>query len=225
MFSPILLASVLQFALLQLVSQDIWETCNLLYVYTGWHVGLTQATTTLIQGGRGRLVEQGYSHANTGRRNPPFCLDLWTNNQPWRHNDVCVVHGGQVIRYFSPQAKKYSEWQFGTCRDSSLLCRQNRLQSPSRYIHFSSAHGRCTTGVLLVDVAARSPCTFKWFDPAKCFLMWYTLSDERSAPQLQSFLVGGRASSTASDRQRARQPFIARVHNQPTKLALCLAIW
>ena len=32
------------------------------------------------------------------------------------------------------------------------------------------------------------------------------LSDERSAPQLQSFLVGGRASSTASDRQRARQP-------------------
>ena len=46
----------------------------------------------------------------------------------------------------------------------------------------------------------------KWFDPAKCFLTWYTLSDERSAPQLQSFLVGGRASSTASDRQRARQP-------------------
>ena len=34
----------------------------------------------------------------------------------------------------------------------------------------------------------------------------YTLSDERSAPQLQRFLVGGRASSTASDRQRARQP-------------------
>ena len=32
------------------------------------------------------------------------------------------------------------------------------------------------------------------------------LSDERSAPQLQSFLVGGRASSTASDRQHARQP-------------------
>ena len=32
------------------------------------------------------------------------------------------------------------------------------------------------------------------------------LSDERSAPRLQSFLVGGRASSTASDRQRARQP-------------------
>ena len=28
------------------------------------------------------------------RRNPPFCLDLWTNNQPWRHNDVCVVYGG-----------------------------------------------------------------------------------------------------------------------------------
>ena len=34
----------------------------------------------------------------------------------------------------------------------------------------------------------------------------YTLSDERSAPQLQSFLVGGRASSTASDHQRAHQP-------------------
>ena len=32
------------------------------------------------------------------------------------------------------------------------------------------------------------------------------LSDERAAPQLQSFLVGGRASSMASDRQRARQP-------------------
>ena len=28
------------------------------------------------------------------RRNPPFCLDLWTNNQPWRHNDVYVVYGG-----------------------------------------------------------------------------------------------------------------------------------
>ena len=35
---------------------------------------------------------------------------------------------------------------------------------PSRYLKFSSAHGRCTTGVLLVDVGARSPlaaCTFK----------------------------------------------------------------
>ena len=35
---------------------------------------------------------------------------------------------------------------------------------PSRYLHFSSAHGRCTTGVLLVDVGARSPlaaCTSK----------------------------------------------------------------
>ena len=80
---------------------------------------------------------------------------------------------------------------------------------PSRYLNFSSVHGRCTTGVLLVDVGARSQlaaCTFKWFDPAKCFLTWYTLSDERSTPQLQSFLVGGRASSTASDRQRPRQP-------------------
>ena len=78
---------------------------------------------------------------------------------------------------------------------------------PSRYLNFSSANGCCTTGVLLVDVGARSPlaaCTFKWFDPTKCFLTWYTLSDERSAPQLQSFLVGGRASSTA--RQCARQP-------------------
>ena len=73
---------------------------------------------------------------------------------------------------------------------------------PSCYIHFSSAHGRAAPlGVLLVDVSARSPlaaaCTFN--QP-------YTLSDERSVPQLQSFLVGGRASSTASDRQRARQP-------------------
>ena len=38
------------------------------------------------------------------------------------------------------------------------------LPRPSRYLKFSSAHGRCTTGVLLVDVGARSPltaCTFK----------------------------------------------------------------
>ena len=80
---------------------------------------------------------------------------------------------------------------------------------PSCYLHFSSAHGCCTTGVLLVDVGAHSPltaCTFKWFDPAKCFMTWYTLSDERSAPQLQSFWVGGRASSTASDCQCAHQP-------------------
>ena len=32
------------------------------------------------------------------------------------------------------------------------------------------------------------------------------LSDEKSAPQLQSFLVGGHASSKASDHQRAHQP-------------------
>ena len=35
---------------------------------------------------------------------------------------------------------------------------------PSRYLNFSSAHGCCTTGVLLVDVGARSllaACTFK----------------------------------------------------------------
>ena len=35
---------------------------------------------------------------------------------------------------------------------------------PSRYLHFSSAHGRCTTGVFLVGVGAHSPlaaCTFK----------------------------------------------------------------
>ena len=69
--------------------------------------------------------------------------------------------------FLSPQAKKYSEWQFGTCKDSSLLCRQNRLPippRPSRYLNFSSAHRRCTIGVLLVDVGARSPlaaCTFQ----------------------------------------------------------------
>ena len=32
------------------------------------------------------------------------------------------------------------------------------------------------------------------------------MGDDRSAPQLQSFLVVGCASSTASDRQHARQP-------------------
>ena len=90
---------------------------------------------------------------------------------------------------------------------------------PSRYLHFSSAHGRCTTGVLLVDVGAHSPlaaCTFKWFDPAKYFLTWYTLSDERSAPQLQSFLVRGRGlgSSTRSS------TFIARVHYSCTSVYL-----
>ena len=117
-----------------------------------------------------------------------------------------------MVGCFSPQANRYSEWQFSTCMDSSLLCRQNRLPippRPSRYLIFSSAHRRCTTGVLLVDVGARSPltaCTFKWFDPAKCFLTWYMLSDERSAPQLHSFLVGGCTLSTASDRQRACQP-------------------
>ena len=82
---------------------------------------------------------------------------------------------------------------------------------PSRYLNFSSAHRRCTTAAsswwTWVPTAHSLPVpSIKWFDPAKCFLTWYTLSDERSAPQLQSFLVGGRASSTASDRQRARQP-------------------
>ena len=58
----------------------------------------------------------------------------------------------------------------------AFLCRQNRLSippRPSRYLHFSSAHGRCTTGILLVDVGAHSPlaaCTFlKVIQPSQVF--------------------------------------------------------
>ena len=56
--------------------------------------------------------------------------------------------------------------------------------------------------------------------PAKWFQTLYTLSDERSAAQLQSFLVGGRASSTASDRSTRSSTFIARVHYLCTSVYL-----
>ena len=78
---------------------------------------------------------------------------------------------------------------------------------------------RTGTGVLLVDVGTHSQlaaCTFKWFDPAKYFLTWYTLSDERSAPQLQSFLVGGRGLGSSM----RSSTFIARVHYSCTSVYL-----
>jgi len=33
----------------------------------------------------------------------------------------------KLVGCFSPWAKKYLKWQFGACRDSSLLCCQNML--------------------------------------------------------------------------------------------------
>ena len=92
---------------------------------------------------------------------------------------------------------------------AGILACQNHLPSPL---------GPLTTSISALRTGAAPQASSWWtWAPAahsQCLYLQairpsqvlYTLSDERSAPQLQSFLVGGRASSTASDRQHAHQP-------------------
>ena len=60
------------------------------------------------------------------------------------------------------------------------------------------SHSLATIPYLHFQLCSLLVYTFKCFKPAKCLPMGYSLIDERSVPQLQSFLVGGVASSTAS---------------------------
>ena len=97
------------------------------------------------------------------------------------------------------------------------------LYRPSRYIHFSSAHGRCTTGVLLVDVSARSPlaaCTWQVIWPSQVFsdviyAQWWEIcpaTAELFGRRTRFF--HGLGSSTRSS------TFIARVHYSCTSVYL-----
>ena len=95
---------------------------------------------------------------------------------------------------------------------------------PSRYLHFSSAHGRCTTGILLVDVGARSPlsaCIFKWSDPAKCFLTWYNYAQWWEICPTTAELLGRRTRFFHGLGSSTRlSTFIAHVHYSCTSVYL-----